>query len=522
MAESESSLETIPARSLSSLRQWQRLSPIALLYFAINLFRVIFGNVAYLAPTLILLYQGMKNKPLLSVAILLGIALVLLGGALLSYYMYKFRVIGNTVEIRSGVIKKKQLNLPFSRIQNVRLQQPLYYRLTNHVCLQLDTAGSNQQEAKLVALPQPFAQQLQKEIHALHQAAAPVEETDTSAEPTFDDKADEQLLNTRSVGDLVLHGISNNRVWLMLGLAAPFYSLIVSVVTEQLEKAGLDLMHWFDPEQQSWLWIGLAALALTLMIMFLLTLLSIAASVLSYYNFTLVRSGERYIRRCGLLTKHEVSMKLARLQWVALRQDWLDRVFGRCHVRFEQINAPMNSMQPGAEQGKIMVPSVRQLEALHLLADAQPGQQLASMAFQPINWRFLARQLLLIWLPLCIASQWILRPDHTELANLSFIPLAWLAAMMLLRWRRWGYAMDNDYLTIRKGLIGVDYFSAPVYKVQQIKLKQNWFLQRANLCHVQLVFASGTLDIPFIPKPDGQLILGYCLYQAQSSGKSWM
>lgn len=522
MAESGSSLENMSARSLSSLRQWQRLSPIALLYFTINLFRVIFGNVAYLAPTVILLYQGMKNNPLLSLAILFGIALVLLGGAVLSYYMYKFRVIGDTVEIRSGVIKKKQLNLPFSRIQNVRLQQPLYYRLTNHVCLQLDTAGSNQQEAKLVALPQPIAQQLQQEIHALHQEATPVADADVSTESSAAVAADEQLLTTRSIADLVLHGISNNRVWLMLGLAAPFYNLIIRVVTEQLEKAGLDLMHWFDPEQQSWLWIGIAALALTLMIMFILTLLSIAASVVSYYNFSLVRSGERYIRRCGLLTKHEVSMKLARLQWVALRQDWLDRVFGRCHVRFEQINAPMNSMQPGAEQGKIMVPSVRHQEALLLLADAQPGQQLDSIAFHAINWRFLARQLLLIWLPLCIASQWLFRSDNTELANLSLVPLAWLATMMLLRWRRWGYALDNNYLTIRKGLIGVDYYSAPVFKVQQIKLKQNWFLQRANLCHIQLVFASGTLDIPFIPKPDGQLILDYCLHQAQSSGKGWM
>lgn len=522
MAESESSLPTTAAPSLTSLRQWQRLSPIALLFFTVNLFRVIFGNVAYLAPTLILLYQGMKNSPLLSMAILLGIATVLLIGAVLSYYMYKFRVVGDTVEIRSGVIKKKQLNLPFSRIQNVRLQQPLYYRLTNHVCLQLDTAGSNQQEAKLVALPQHLAQQLQQEIHALHQTMAPAEKAEVSADPVPATATDEQLLNTRSIGDLVLHGISNNRVWLMLGLAAPFFNLIIELVTDQLEKIGLDLMQWFDPEHQSWIWIGVAALALTLMVMFLLTLLSIAASVINYYGFTLVRSGERYIRRCGLLTKHEVSMKLARLQWVALKQDWLDRLLGRCNVRFEQINAPMHSMQAGAEQGKIMVPSVRQHEALLLLADAQPNQQLATTHFQRINWRFLARQLLLLWLPLAIISQWLLRIDAPELANLSLLPLGWLAIMMVVRWRRWGYAMDNNYLYIRKGLIGVDHFSAPVFKVQQVKLKQNWFLRRAGLCHIQLVFASGALDVPFIPKAHGHLILNYCLQQAQSSGKSWM
>ncbi|MCH8537960.1 MAG: PH domain-containing protein [Alkalimonas sp.] len=522
MAESESSLVAAAEPSLKSLRQWQRLSPIALLYFTVNLFRVIFGNVAYLAPTIILLYQGMKNQPLLSLAILLGIALVLLTGALLSYYMYKFRVIGDTVEIRSGVIKKKQLNLPFSRIQNVRLLQPLYYRLTNHVCLQLDTAGSNQQEAKLVALQQHLAQQLQQEIHALHQTTNAAEVTEDNAEANTPVKADEQLLNQRSIGDLVIHGISNNRVWLMLGLAAPFLNLITKVVTDQLEKLGLDLMQWFDPEQQSWLWIGMAALALTLMVMFLLTLISIGASVLSYYGFTLVRSGERYIRRCGLLTRHEVSMKLARLQWVALKQDWLDRLLGRCNVRFEQINAPMNSMQPGAEQGKIMVPSVQQQEAFQLLADAQPGQQLTTTPFQHVNWRFLARQLLLLWLPIAIASQWLLRPDHPELATLGLLPLAWLAAMVLLRWRRWGYAMDQEFIYIRKGLIGIDYYSAPVFKVQQVKLKQNWLLRRAGLCHIQLVFASGALDVPFIPKQHGQLMLNYCLHQAQSSGKSWM
>ncbi|UOG93975.1 MAG: PH domain-containing protein [Candidatus Thiothrix sulfatifontis] len=92
------------------------------------------------------------------------------------------------------------------------------------------------------------------------------------------------------------------------------------------------------------------ALGIALLVVVITGLLSVAGAMLSFFDYSLVQRGERYIQRCGLFTRHEVSMKLSRLQWVQLQQSWLDRVFGRCNVHFEQIQAPRAD---SAEAGRI-------------------------------------------------------------------------------------------------------------------------------------------------------------------------
>ncbi|MCC5851466.1 MAG: PH domain-containing protein [Alkalimonas sp.] len=523
-----------PEAQLQSLTHWQRVSPIALLYFAFRLFKGVFGNLAYLAPALLVFYQGIKREPGYFALGLLLLMTALLLIALLRYLAFRFRVHGDTVEIRSGVLRKTQLNLPFSRIQNVRLLQPLYYRPSGHLCLQLDTAGSRQQEARLAALPNALATELQQAIYATQrQQGASTENTSTvvpASEPdttvghsVATDQPEEQLLCQRSVGDLVLYGISNNRLLLALGLAAPFYNRITELVSELLRRLGLDVAHWFNPEQQSWFWLGLAVLALTLMIMLLITLFSIAASVLSYYGFRLTRSEKRYIRRSGLFTRHEISMRPSRLQWLQLQQDWLDKVFGRCNLHYEQVQStPMAAAQGHASQGKIMVPSLPPAQAAALMTEAMPGQNSAGITFSGVNWRFLLPSVLLFWLPALAFSQWALQPDDALLANLLLPVFVLLLGLLLLRWRRFGYAMDEQYFYLRRGVIGVDYYCLPLYKLQQLSRQQHWLMRRAGLMHLQLVFASGSLTVPYMTAQDADKIANTLLYHTQSSGKGWM
>ncbi|MEN3157756.1 PH domain-containing protein [Alkalimonas sp. NCh-2] len=533
MTEPHASATTTPV--LRSLTHWQRVSPIALLYFALRLIKAVFGNLAYLAPTLLVFYQGIKRQPgyfALGLLALIGLLLLI---ALLRYLAFRFRVHADTVEIRSGVLRKTQLNLPFSRIQNVRLLQPLYYRPTGHLCLQLDTAGSRQQEAQLAALPKALATELQQAIYtsqrqqAVHQAQAPAEpapaaETSmVTKSPAAAPSQDEQLLCQRSVGDLVLYGISNNRVLLALGLAAPFYNRLSNLAGDLMQRFGLDIAHWFNPEQQSWFWLGLAVLTLTLMIMLLITLFSIAAAVLSYYGFTLTRSEKRYIRRSGLFTRHEISMRPSRLQWLQLQQDWLDKLFGRCNLYYEQVQSmPMAAAQGHAGHGKIMVPALQPEQAGALMTEAMPDQNVSGTAFSAVNWRFLLPSLLLFWLPALGFSQWALRPDDALLANLLLPLFALLLGLLLLRWRRFGYAVDEHYFYLRRGVIGVDYYCLPLYKLQQLSRQQHWLMRRAGLMHLQLVFASGSLTVPYMPAPDADKIANTFLYHSQSSGKGWM
>ncbi len=503
----------------SAQAQWQRVSAIGILYFAVAVLRFFIGQSVYLIAPFILLFNRIKDNPGLALGLLSGLLLLVSFAALLKFYYFQYRLSAGTVEIRSGVLSKTYLNLPFSRIQNIKLEQPLFYRAGDFVCLQLDTAGSVKQEARLVALRRPFAE-------ALKQHILDVREGDTATvtrqqpEVTAGSAAAEQLLNRRSLTDLVIHGISNNRIWLFLGLAAPFYNQLADKLLQLLLLAGIDLATMFDPAQHSWLLIGLYALSLTMFIMLLFTLFSILGAVLSFYGFTLHKKQGNYIRRSGLLTRHEVGMKLSRLQWVALKRDWLDMLLGRVNLSFEQING---QQQQFASAQKIMVPSVTPTEAQGLLDDAYPDNQLRQLPFGPISQRFLWRYLVLYWLPAALLGPALLwQQQYPLLALFSALPLAFWALLIVMRWYRYGYAQDENYYYIRRGYFGVDYYCFAKYKLQQVQFKQSWLMRRAGLCSVKLVLASGVLEIPFIGQTAGRLLLEQGLYQLQRSGKAWM
>ena len=204
---------------------WQRVSPIGILYFFVAVLRFFIGQFVYLIPPIILLFNRIKDNSGLALGLATGLLLLVSISALLKFYYFQYRLSAGTVEIRSGVLSKKYLNLPFSRIQNIKLEQPLFYRPGDFVCLQLDTAGSVRQEARLVALRRPFAEALKQHILDIRDVASG-DSSPAAAQPTAPDATThpEQLLNQRSLGDLIIHGISNNRIWLFLGLAAPFYN----------------------------------------------------------------------------------------------------------------------------------------------------------------------------------------------------------------------------------------------------------------------------------------------------------
>jgi putative membrane protein len=91
-----------------------------------------------------------------------------------------------------------------------------------------------------------------------------------------------------------------------------------------------------------------------------------------------------------------------------------------------------------------------------------------------------------------------------------------------LRWKRWGYHVDEQFLYIRKGLIGINYYCIPVFKIQQTGFKQSLFMRRLKLAHAEFVLASGVVTVPFIKQLEAIKLVDTALYQIESTQRSWM
>ena len=216
-------------------------------------------------------------------------------------------------------------------------------------------------------------------------------------------------------------------------------------------------------------------------------------------------------------------MRLARLQMVVRQQDWLDILLKRINLKFEQSNAHLQNMQPGASNNKIIVPSVTASECKKLIHDVYPNNQLETITYKGIHKHYLVKYIGYVFLPLFTLLSIFSFIDEKPLVVPFLFALFCIASCLVTcRWLRWGIAQDDNYIYIRKGMLGVNYYCFPRYKVQQTYFKQSYFLKRKGLANISLVTASGSQSIPFIGAALGYKIIDSALYTVESSGKSWM
>lgn len=428
-------------------KEWSRVSPLAILYFFAKTIYVLVNSVLiYSLPALAASYGTIKEHPIylvIALAALLGIILLFSIG---KYWFYYYKFTNDRVEIKQGIFKKSHLDLPFSKIQNVKIVQPVYYRFNQYSFIELDTAGSAQQEAKIVALPLQLAESFKQMILQINEHETSQEQSGRiDGNLTSASANKEVLMNERSLMDLVIHGISNNRVWIFLGFLAPFYNSIGESIGSVLESIGLDLVAYLDYESQSMGLFILHVLSIAMLFMLAIVSFSVIGSIFVFYNYKLSRLGERYIRRSGLLTKHEVSMRLSRIQIAVQQQDWIDIIIQRTNLRFEQNTShPAGGAQAGNinNASKLIVPSVTPSESAALIQDVFKVKKFEDIDFMPISKRFVLRIFAFPILPiLAIVNTIVILQSELNLIVWTTLTLfnMLLLGLVYLRWWRWGY-----------------------------------------------------------------------------------
>ncbi|MGQ8367471.1 PH domain-containing protein [Glaciecola sp. 1036] len=510
---------------------WSRVAPIAMAYFFIKgLYLFVTNGLLYMLPVLVLQRDKILEHPIILGLVVIGIILFFLVMSVLRYFFYFYRLSGERVEVRHGVFKKSHLDLPFNKIQNVKIEQPFYYRYHKYATVELETAGSASQEAKIVALKLDVAEAFKRKILNIQDkqsstSATATANSDNSTSTHHSD--DEVVLNTRSIVDLVIHGITNNRVWIFLGAAAPFYQTIAEDIGDILLSFGFDIAAFLDFESLSMGMFLLHALSLVMIIMLLLVSLSVIASIFVFYNYQLSKHGDRYIRRSGLITKQEVSMKASRIQVATQQQDWLDIVIDRANVRLEQNSSGVPTANQAGQlssPSKLIVPSVTRKESDFIIGDVFGVESLNAMHFTPVSKRLMLRYL--IWpvgpiLLILLAAFIAINPTLTGwLAYLGIC--CFVSFLAFMRWYRWGYCITEDYICVRRGMLGVDLSIFPKRKLQQAKFKQTIFMQKHQLASINFVLASGGQSIPYIPAQTVAEIIDESLLLVERDKPAWM
>lgn len=493
---------------LTADASWSALSPWAVIYFSANSVRQILTNSFTLAPIALGLLQadGLLVPAIIAALAILGIVL----HACLVVRRFRYQVHDHRMKVRQGIFNVAQIDLDFSRIQNVSIVNPFYFRPFGLVTLTIETAGSSDEEVVLAALAADRAEQLRSTISQMQEVAT----AGTSV-----GKADSTVVLTRATRDLVIHGLSSNQAWLVLAGFVGVYSQ----APDAWQLDGEALLSTLPPGffDSTAVQISLVVLVLIVTGIGLMLALSVLASLLIYGNFELRRVHDGFAARQGAISSRQLNMRQRRIQTVVLQQNWIAKFFSRFNVSFEQIS---HGQADGAGAGRLLIPAVTLAQGDELAATAldSPPLAIACQPFVRVSAYLLRKRFLWLSVNSIIAG----------VMCSAFLPL-WglgpLSIVMLLvgfaQYRQWqilGLSVNGDYLIVRRGLIGRNYTVLPIAKVQRAALVQTPFMRRKSVAHLRLVLASRVVSLPCLPATLAQQIANYTLYRVEEKPKSWM
>ena len=465
--------------------------------------------MAPLAAYLFAAKGDLVGKIIVGVAVFVAITII---GAIIRYWFFRYRIESDSILIREGVLKKTQLDIKFNRIQAINTQQNIVYRQFDLVTVKFDTAGSAKQEGHLPAIKSVLADSLKERIRSDRQVSGIEEGTGTIE----DGRPLLQLGNM----DMVRIGLSSNRALIFLVLLGPLFDNIGDrleesigevIFLESIDEAGISIASS----------VGLVA-AISIAILLLLAAASIIGAFLRYHGFVLRADSDVIRSTGGLLTRHEHSVNLEKIQSLRAMQNPILRIFGRFRLRAKQAS----SGKPG--RGKQFIIPICEPVQLPELANEVFGDEFAgsdllpqSASFQPIAKNYVRSRFLLFGLaPVLLLTALI----YFLSSELSLVLLWWIPISAFAAWtyyRKYGFAISENGMVLRKGFVGYQTTAFLYRKVQRISVTQTIFQERKGLATVRFFLASGSLRLPYIDFQLAKDIRDYILYKVESSQRAW-
>lgn len=500
--------------SKSERKRWLHTSPLAAIFYLGRIFETIAKNaVQTFAPLAAFLFASEGN---LATRIGIGLAAfftITIISSIVRYWFFRYRISDDAILIREGVFKKTQLDIKFDRIQAINTQQNVIYRYFDLVTVKFDTAGSSKQEGSLPAIKSEFADSLKERIRQEKPSAVnddQEEELETNHSPIL----------TLDTGDMVRIGLSSNRAFIFLVLLGPLAEQLESKVGEAIDStviaAGLESGRFSLVGG-----VGLT-LAAVVSVFLLLMIASIVGAFLRYHQFRLVTDEDVLRSTGGLLTRHEHSVNLAKVQTLEARQNMMLRFFDRYRMRAKQATS---GKQGRNKQFIIPLCTPGQLPEIdrEVFRDEFPDIEMRpkSDVFKPISVRYVRSRMLFAGILPTLIATGLFFPIAGPVALLC---LLWLPICALIVWtlyKKRGYFVSTEGLVLRRGFIGYRTNAFLYRKVQRINVTQTLLQERKGLATMRFYMASGTLKLPYVDYQLAKQLRDYVLYKVESSQLAW-
>jgi putative membrane protein len=250
----------------------------------------------------------------------------------------------------------------------------------------------------------------------------------------------------------------------------------------------------------------------------LLMMLSGVLAIVRFHGYTLIDDDERFRAEFGLLDAREKTLRKSKLHSLQLVQTAIGRLVDNWHVIGHQTGASEVQQQSGAGDKRFLIPGIdagRRCEvagALRQEAWRMPELNGVDKRMRTFFWTRLCAPLLGV----AAALQWAAGTMHWPAPALAGLTVM-LAGIMHLRWRRWGWVLEGERLTVRSGLVGQSWLVFDLDRCQQVRVTASPYQRRHGLATVHLRLPHGEQSIPYLPQETAAALANRALLSAERS-----
>jgi putative membrane protein len=508
--------------------QPKRQNAIAvILLFANNLRRWAAG----LIPLFFVFGQG-GSKGIFFAFILIGLGILALlgfiGFSIAQWQRFVFYVEGDHFVLEKGVLVKTKLDIPIERIQSIHLKRNIFHRVFNITSLQVDSAGSKGSELEINALDRPFAHALRDFLYqAKAEIKAEKEEQDSEAKPLASAEAfvakraeaqshaeeEEKPILSLSPWEVLIVGLTENHLrtgFFALALVFGYANQLMQYMEEQLDR-------YIQEGTEQLAQLGLTVILFgTVAFLVLSVLISVIRTFLNFFNFKATHTREVLQIKTGLLSIKEYQVPKPKIQYLEKSSNPLRKLVNIYTMVIFQATSEQN------QSAKVEIPGCKESALETLYEEYMPetlGQPYTHFSpdafyrFRLMMFRTVIPSLLLLGAAV-FTEPWVYAVLALYLPASIVINLKYYGSVQL--------ELFDEGLRLKKGWIFPTVVDLPLYKVQNVELKQSIFQERRDLKSLQIHLASGSVTMPFLPQQLAHSLANLLLYKVERSNRKWM
>lgn len=455
--------------------EFKRLSPFSILL------RLIETSPHLIIPAYFAMQGDWENIVFVSIILFFGIFSLI--GMILNYYYFTYQFQGNEIIIRSGVISKKQRNIPFKRIQNTNLSQNVLHRIFNLYKLEFETAGDSSSEGVLNGISKKHYIEIEgliddyKERYKEEKICEDLEnefnESDNDSNIGIGKKKGQILFQLDFIG-LLKFGIMRFRP-LLLPIVGYLYSMFQQYNPRFSENIG----YWAE-SNFGFMFKNVNTLELVVAIfLFILGavlfswLLDIILTINQFFKFTLTSEGEHLKTTRGLLNKRSATIPLKKLQMMSINTNFIRRKFNYFGLSLETAGFGGKNVK-GPE---VAVPFTKLESIIDLARNITDFNY--PFEFQSVSRKTIRRAIfryIVVLIPLLIILSII---NNNVLFIFALLPLIYFPALLKYRYRL--YSITADKVIIKQGFIFEKTSIIPIEKIQNVIVKETFFQRKLGL-----------------------------------------